>query len=119
MRQDIEHAKPAVASPWRNQGLQTIGFSQSMDIRCAVRVMTLVIPSEHAAQAPPQREQRSNRDVRPWPSAATHQSTEIFHGPTGPAVVEWNRPHVVQRNVAEKRVAAQVEFLEVGGIDTH
>ena len=34
MTQDVEHSKRAVASPWRNLGLQTIGFSQSMDIRC-------------------------------------------------------------------------------------
>ena len=37
----------------------------------------------------------------------------------GPPSWRWNRPHVVQRHIAEKRVAAQVEFLEVGGIDTH
>ncbi len=70
--------------------------------------MTLIIPSEHATKPPSQRKQRSNRDVRPQPPGAKQKSTDFLHGPTGPAVVEWNRPHVVQRHVAKKRVAAQV-----------
>ena len=117
--QDVEHSKPAVASPWRNLGLHTIGFGQSMDIRCARRIMTLIIPSEHPAKPPPQRKQRSNRDVRRRPPVAKHESTDVLHGPTGPAVVEWNRPHVVQRHIAQKRVAAQVKSSEVRRIDTH
>jgi hypothetical protein len=37
---------------------------------------------------------------------------------TGPSAVEWYRPNVVERHVAEKRVAAQVEPLEVGRVQT-
>ena len=82
--QDIEHSKPAGASPWLNLGLQTIRFGQSMDIRGARRVMTLVIPSEHAAKPPPQRKQRSNRDVRRRPPVAKYKSTQVAMVRPGP-----------------------------------
>ena len=66
----VEHSKRAVASTWRDLGLQTIGFSQSMDIRCAGWIMALIVPSEPAAKPPPQRKQRSNRgDCRRTPVA--------------------------------------------------
>src|SRR5215207_3301558 len=65
-----------------------------MDIRCSGWVMTVIIPAEHAPKPPPQRKQRSNRDARWRPPVAEHKSTEVGHGPIGPAVLEWNRPHV-------------------------
>src|SRR5437867_11652590 len=54
--QDVEHSKPALASPRRNLRLRAIGFSKAMDVRHAGRIMALVIPSERSAQGPSQRE---------------------------------------------------------------
>src|SRR5438552_3089497 len=33
--------------------------------------------------------------------------------------MQWYRPDIVERDIAEKRVAAQVESLEVGRLHTH
>ena len=79
--------------------------------------MTLVIPSEHSAQRPPERKQSSNSDVRRRTPVAKYKSTGVLHSLTGPAVLESNRPNVVQRHVAKERVAAQVECSELRRIN--
>jgi hypothetical protein len=81
--------------------------------------MALVIPAEDAAKPPPQRKQRSNGDVWPRPPIAKHERTNVRDRPTRPAIVEWNRPDVVQRHIAKERVTAQVKASKVPRINAH
>jgi len=50
---------------------------------------------------------------------AEQDRTRLPDAATWASASEWNRPDVVQRHVAEKRVAAQVEFFELGRFDAH
>jgi hypothetical protein len=117
--EDVEHSERTFASPWRHLGLRAVAFSKAMDVRRAGRIMALVVPSEGAAEGPSQREQSSNRDVGRWTPIAEQDRTSLPDAPTGPSAREWNRPDIVERHVAEKRVAAQVESSKLGRIDAH
>jgi len=105
LTEDVEHSKPALASPRSNLRLRAIGFSKAIDVRYAEWIMALVIPSERSAQGPAQREESSNREVR-WTPAAEQDRTRVLDAATGPPAIESYRPDVVERHVAEKRVAA-------------
>src|SRR5437660_4593849 len=118
LTEDVEHSKPALASPRSNLGLRAIGFSKAIDVRYAEWIMALVIPSERSAQGPAQREESSNREVR-WTPAAEQDRTRVLDAATGPPAIESYRPDVVERHVAEKRVATEVESLEVGRLHAH
>src|SRR5256712_2131904 len=69
--------------------------------------MALVIPSERSADGPPQREESSYRPVGRRPSVGEEDRANVIDRSGGSTVIEWNRPDVVQRQVPEKRVAAQ------------
>src|SRR5437870_7827085 len=81
--------------------------------------MALVIPSERSADGPPQREESSYRQVGRRPSVGKEDRAKVIDRSGGSTVIEWNRPDVVQRHVPEKRVAAQVELLEICRIGAH
>src|SRR5258705_13007722 len=81
--------------------------------------MPLVIPSERSADGPPQREESSYRQVGRRPSVGEEDRANVIDRPGGPTVIEGNCPDVVQRHVPEKRVAAQVELLELYRIGAH
>src|SRR4030095_1013936 len=51
--------------------------------------------------------------------AAEQDRTRVLNAATGPPANEWNRPDVVERHVAKKRVATQIQFLEVGRLRAH
>lgn len=113
---NVEDSKRPVPGSWRKRGPLTIIFGQSMDIRCGRRVMTLVVPPEHAAEPPAQRKQGPDDDIRLPPPIAKEECAQVLDGAIGAAVGQWNRPHVVQRYVTEKCVTAQIKCFEVGGI---
>src|SRR4029077_9310484 len=46
LTQNVEHSKPAFASPRSDLRLRAIGFSKAIDVRDAGWVIALVIPSE-------------------------------------------------------------------------
>jgi hypothetical protein len=117
--QDVEYSKWTLASPWRNLRLRAIGFGKAMDVRRAGRIMALLIPSERSAEGPSQREESSNREVRMGTPVAEQDRTRVLDGATGAPAGEWNRPDVMERHVAEKRVAAQVEPLKVAWLHAH
>src|SRR6266852_5616695 len=81
--------------------------------------MALVIPSERSADGPPQREESSYRQVGRRPSVGEEDRANVIDRSGGSTVIEWNRPDVMQRHVPEKRVAAQVELLELCRIGAH
>jgi len=96
----------AVASARGNLGPRAIGFRKAMDIRRAGYIMAAVIPSKRSAERPAQREQSSNREVLGWPWVAKQDGTRVPDAATGSSAVEWNCPDIVERHVAEKRMAA-------------
>src|SRR6266567_2873124 len=87
LTQDVEHSKPAFASPRSNLRLRAIGFRKAIDVRCAGRVMALVIPSERSAQGRAQSEQSSNREIR-WTPVAEQNRTR-------PGCCDRGRRHAV------------------------
>ena len=90
-----------------------------MDVRHAGRIVALGIPSERATQRESHCEEPSNREIVVWTAVAEQgRACVLDSAPWAPAV-QRDRPDVVERNVAEKRVAAQVELLEVGRLHAH
>src|SRR5207247_9850231 len=85
--------------------VRSIGFSKAIDVRYAEWMMPLVSPAERSGEGPAQREESSTREVRLTP-AAEQDRTRVLDAATGPPAIESYRPDVVERHVAEKRVAA-------------
>src|SRR5947199_10275069 len=77
LTEDVEHSKPALASPRSNLRLRAIGFSKAIDVRYAEWIMALVIPSARSAHGPAQREESSNRQVA-WTPAAEQDDTGVL-----------------------------------------
>src|SRR5947199_9397938 len=91
LTEDVEHSKPALASPRSNLRLRAIGFSKAIDVRYAEWIMALVIPSERSAQGQAQREESSNREVR-WTPDAEQDRKPVLDGATGTRGSESYRP---------------------------
>src|SRR5437867_12298559 len=82
LTEDVEHSKPALASPRSDLRLRAIGFSKAIDVRDAGRVMAFVIPSERSAQGRAQREESSHRGIR-WTPVAEHDRPRVLDAATG------------------------------------
>src|SRR5713226_1411888 len=62
---------------------------------------------------------RNAKSPRTARSVGEEDRANVIDRSGGSTVIEWNRPDVVQRHVPEKRVAAQVELLELCRIGAH
>src|SRR5207249_8791669 len=54
-----------------------------------------------------------------WTPVAEQDRTRVLDAATGAAATQWYRPDIVERDIAEQRVAAQVESLKVARLRTH
>src|SRR5262245_22777831 len=117
--EDVEHSKRTLASSRRHLGLGAIGCRKTMNVRHRRRVMATVIPSKRSAQDRPQPKQLSNRHVGRWSPVTEQDRARVLDGAAWAPAIERNRPDVVERHVAEKRVAAQVESSELSWTCPH